>query len=122
MKYFTSPLILLICLASVQWTPSNAEGLTLFPMDTVQKKLYQITDRILSWSPFAANKKGGSKSSDELELDFSNIMNTNLTVRRHYFYGCECRNFFCSCCAHIEVTKTTLNHTGMLIALRSLHE
>lgn len=105
-----------ICLCSLitflQIGSGFAQGITLFPIEVLQKKLTQLTDQILSWSPFGLSNSKGTKQNDELELDFNND-NSNITIRRHYFYGCECRNFFCSCCAHIEVTRTSLNHTGM---------
>ena len=105
-------LICFVCLSLLQIDGRNAEGITLFPMEVLQRKLGQITDRILSWSPFGNVGKNGGKQNDEVELDL-NDKNSNLTIRRHYFYGCECKSYFCSCCSHIEVAKTSLNHTGI---------
>lgn len=115
MNFISPTLVLFSLFMLLQAGFGSTQGITLFPMEVLQKKLSQITDRILSWSPFGiSNSKVTTKYNDEYEVDF-NSGNTNLTIRRHYFYGCECRNFFCSCCAHIEVAKTSLNHTGKFI-------
>ena len=114
--YIGKVLVIFFCtcvlLSMVQ--PSDADGFTLFPIETLQKKLLQITDRILSWSPFGSGKK---QQIDELELDLNDDGNGNASIRRHYFYGCSCKNFACSCCAHVEVPKTSLNHTGIKYTL-----
>jgi hypothetical protein len=92
---------------------SSAAAFTLFPMDAFQRKFGQITDKILSWSPFGgqnSRRLGFNDAADELDLFEGS--DANMTVRRHYFYGCDCKSLKCNCCAHIEVAKTKFNHTG----------
>lgn len=100
--------LLIFIYSNVVWTQSD--GLT----EIFQKKLGQITDKIFSWNPFS----GPKTTTDSEETELLEIYDANFSSKPHHFYGCGCKSYNCSCCAHIEVPKTKFNHTGKFINIR----
>jgi hypothetical protein len=83
---------------------------------------FSLSEKLFNWNPFKASspaktRLNGWHSIDEdsplFEWKSNNLTNFNSTnIKRFYTYGCECRNYTCSCCGHIEVGKINLNETG----------
>ena len=52
------------------------------------------------------------EDANDIEPGLERFRNLS-TDKRYYPYGCECENYTCSCCGHVEVNKIRLNETGL---------
>lgn len=97
--------LIFVCFHSlINLVSSNATVTQTNELKDLLDKLNERTEKIFRWNVF--NEE--SKSPKEHHIFFSSNSNT----KQIYFYGCKCESLNCSCCAHIEVTNTKLNHTG----------
>lgn len=95
-----------------------------FEIGDIFKWPFSLSEKLFNWNPFKVsspantrfnNWHGINEDSPLFEWKSNNLTNLNETnAKRYYTYGCECRNFTCSCCGHIEVGKINLNETGKL--------
>jgi hypothetical protein len=113
-----SGLLLLLVLIGLHSQSCQVEAFELaelfrWPIDRISEKFFK-------WNPFKkvspaqTSFNEADESSALYEWNVNNDSSQNST-RRYYNYGCECLNYSCSCCGHIEVNKINLNETGRSI-------
>lgn len=101
-------LIALVAVVSV----NNSDAFNLMSLDVFRNPLGEMTEKLFNWNPFKTISPATDfikKTAGDLESLFDTTMNS---TRRSYEYGCECSNFTCSCCSHIEISKIGVNNTG----------
>ncbi len=88
--------------------PCYAEGFNFFT-ELIVNPLGSLSERLFKFNPFR-------DTFDPIKALVSNFEefdpNSTLT-KRNYDYGCNCRNFTCSCCGHVEAAVLQLNKTGI---------
>jgi hypothetical protein len=83
--------------------------------DLIKRPIGSLSEQLFNWNPF---KSSASLISDDNLLkrfvsNYDEYEDANSTqTTREYHYGCHCRNYTCSCCAHVEVQRFKLNNTG----------
>jgi hypothetical protein len=96
-----------------------------FEIGDIFKWPFSLSEKLFNWNPFKVsiptktrfnNWHGIDEDSPLFEWKSTNLTSLNQTnVKRYYTYGCECRNYSCSCCGHIEVGRINLNETGKIL-------
>ena len=87
--------------------------------DLIRAPLGQVSESIFGWNPFKLKNPLGSSymktSLDDFDLlkTANNLTNDTIT-KSHYKYGCNCIEFSCRCCSHIEINRFKLNDTGLI--------
>lgn len=110
LKLFSLSLLFLVAIN----VPSSAAEDFAF-MDIFRKPLGELAQKLLTWNPFKSKisepetTSVNSNSFGTFEITESQ---NESAIKRHYSYGCSCKNFTCSCCAHIDVGRVHLNETG----------
>jgi hypothetical protein len=89
-------------------------------MDIFRKPLGELAQKLLTWNPFKskiAEPETTSVNSNSFGTFEITETQNETAIKRHYSYGCSCKNFTCSCCAHIDVSRVHLNETGNFMFL-----
>ena len=88
--------------------------------DLIRTPLGKMAESLFGWNPFKntnplRNSLYGKMAFDDADLirAASNISNDTITKGR-YSYGCNCIEYSCRCCSHVEINQFNLNNSGLI--------
>lgn len=108
----------LVALISQLSQREQVEAFNINPFGLLSRPIVSFTETFFNWNPFRSKEEPKAITEEKEEPEAQVIedvggLDLNVTeIKRHYFYGCECINYKCSCCAHVEVHRLKLNNTG----------
>ena len=88
--------------------------------DFIKWPINKLSEKLLNWNPFKIASPVSNPFRDhetalyEWNMNITDEKINSTIIQKYYNYGCDCKNYSCSCCGHIEVKKINLNETGLI--------